>query len=86
MVLYAGQVKEKETFTYMVKVMLRHGDTLQFGFSDKGNMNEIEREDIVAKVPRPLSSGGTTGTKTLKYCSFNFLRKELYRQKSSVPL
>ena len=51
MVLYAGQVKEKEAFAYKVKVMLRHGDTLQFAFSDKDDVIEIEREDIVVKLP-----------------------------------
>jgi len=51
MVLCAGQVKEKGTFTYKVKFMLRHGDTSQFAFSDQVNTSEIEREDIVAKVP-----------------------------------
>jgi len=75
MVLYAGQVKEKEAFTYKVKVMLRHGDTLQFAFSDKDDVIEIEREDIVVKLPWTISPDGTAGTATLKYCSVNFLRK-----------
>ena len=50
-VLYAGHVKEKEAFTYKVKVMLIHGDTSQFAISDKDNLSEIEREDIVVKLP-----------------------------------
>ena len=51
MVLYAGQVKEKEAFTREVKVMLIHGDTLQFAISDKDNMSETEREDTVVRLP-----------------------------------
>ena len=41
-VLYAGQVKEKEAFTYTVMVMCRHCETSQFGSSDKDNESEIE--------------------------------------------
>jgi len=66
--------------------MWRHGETLQFAFSDKDNMSEIEREDIVVKIPRPFSSCGAAHTTTLKYCSVNFLRKELCSQKNSVLL
>jgi uncharacterized protein with GYD domain len=84
-VLYAGQVEEKEAFTYKVKVMGRHGETSQFAFSDKDNMGEIEREENVAKLPRAISSGGTARTTTLKHCSVNFL-KELCRQRNSVLL
>jgi hypothetical protein len=51
MVLYAGQAKEKEAFTCKVKATLIHGDTSQFAISDKDNMSEIEREDIVVKLP-----------------------------------
>ena len=28
-----------------------YGETLQFAFSDKDNMSEIEREDTVVKIP-----------------------------------
>jgi uncharacterized protein with GYD domain len=73
--LYAGQVQEKEAFTYKVKVMRIHGETSLFAFSDKDNISEIERENIVVKFLRPISSGGTARTTTLKYCSFNLLRK-----------
>ena len=45
MVLYVGQVEVKEAVTYKVKVMRRHGETLQFAFSDKDNMSEIDREN-----------------------------------------
>ena len=55
-------------------------------FADKDNMSEIERQDIVAKLPPPISSDGTARTTTLKYCSVNFLRKELCRQRNSVLL
>jgi len=37
--------------------MWRHVEALQFVFSDKGNMSEIEREDTVAKLPQPIPSG-----------------------------
>jgi hypothetical protein len=57
MVLYVGQVEVKEAVTYKAKVMRRHGETLQFAFSDKDNISEIEREDIVVKIPRPISCG-----------------------------
>ena len=51
-VLCVGQVEEKETFTYKVKVMWCHDETSRFAFfSDKDSMSEIEREDIVAKLP-----------------------------------
>ena len=40
-------------------------------FADKDNMSEIERQDIVAKLPPPISSDGTARTTTLKYCSVN---------------
>jgi hypothetical protein len=85
-VLYVGQVEEKEAFTYKVKDMRRHVETLQFAFSDKGNMSAIEREGIVAKSPQPISSCGPACTTTLKYCRVNFLRKELCRQRNSVLL
>ena len=49
--LCAGQFEEKEAFTYKVQVMWRRGETLQFAFSDKDNMSEIESEDIVVKPP-----------------------------------
>jgi hypothetical protein len=86
MVLYFGQVEVKDAVTYQVKVMWRHGETLQFAFSDKHNMNEIEREDTVVKIPGPISSRGAAHTTTLKYHSVNFFRKELCRQKNSVLL
>jgi hypothetical protein len=66
--------------------MGRHSETSQFDFSDKGNMSEIEMEDTVAKLPRLIPSGGTAHTTTMKYCSVNFLRKELCRQKNSLLL
>jgi hypothetical protein len=31
--------------------MQRHGKTLQFAFSDKDNVSEIEMEDNVVKIP-----------------------------------
>lgn len=73
--LYAEQVKDMVAFTYKVKFMRRHGEGSQLAFSDKDNMSEIEREDNVAKIPDPVSSGGTTRTTTLKYYSSYFLRK-----------
>jgi hypothetical protein len=63
--------------------MGRHGDTPQFAFSDKDNMSEIQKEDIAAKLPRQISSGGVACATTLKYCGVNFLRKELCRQRNS---
>jgi hypothetical protein len=38
-----------------VKVKWRHGETSQFGFSDNDNMSETERENAVAKFPRPVA-------------------------------
>jgi hypothetical protein len=35
-------------------------------------VNEIEKEDTVAKFPWPISSGGTAQTTTLKYFGVNF--------------
>ena len=49
--LYVGQVEEKVAFIYKMKVMWRSGESLQFAFSDRDNMSEIEREDIVVKDP-----------------------------------
>jgi hypothetical protein len=46
MVLYVGQAEVKEAVTYKVKNMWRHGETLQFAFSDKDNMSEIERKTL----------------------------------------
>jgi hypothetical protein len=71
-VLYVGQVEEKETFTYKVEFMRRHGETWKFSFSDKDDTSEIEREDIVAKLARPVSSGGIERTTTLKCFGVNF--------------
>jgi hypothetical protein len=71
-VLYAGQVEEKEALTCKVKFMGRHGETSHFAFSCKDNMSEIEREDTMAKLPRPISSDGTARTTTLKFSSVNF--------------
>ena len=50
-VLYVGHLKGKEAFTYKVMVTWRHGETSHFAFYDKDNMSEIEREDIVVKLP-----------------------------------
>jgi len=47
-------------------------------------MSEIEREEIVAKLPQPIFSGGTARTTALRYCSVNFLRKELCRKRNSL--
>jgi len=49
--LHVGQVEEKVAFIHKMKVMWRTGETLQFAFSDKDNMSEIEREDTVVKLP-----------------------------------
>jgi hypothetical protein len=49
-VLYTRQVEENEAFTCKVNVMGRHGETLQFAFSDKDNKSEIEREDIMVNL------------------------------------
>jgi hypothetical protein len=85
-VLYVEQVEKKEAFAYNVKVKRRHGQTTRFPFSDKENIIGTEREDTVTKFPRPLVSGGTARTATLKYCSVNFLREELCRQGNGVLL
>ena len=61
-VIYAGQVEEKKAFTYKVKVKRRHCETSHFAFSDKHYMSQKEREDSVAKLPRPIASGGTART------------------------
>jgi hypothetical protein len=84
--LYVGQVEIKETVAHKVKVMQRHGKTLQFAFSHKDNVSEIEMEDIVLKIPGPISSRTDAHTTSLKYCRVNFLRKELCTQKNSVFL
>ena len=39
---------------YVMWWLRRHGEKSQFVFSDKGNMSEIEREDTVAELPRPI--------------------------------
>jgi hypothetical protein len=69
---FAGKVEGKEFFTYKVKVKRRHGETSQLALSDKDNMSEIEREDSVAKLPRPISPYGTARNTKLKYYSANF--------------
>jgi hypothetical protein len=51
MVLYVGKDEVKEAVTYKVKVMWRHGETLQFASSDKDNPSETEREETVVKIP-----------------------------------
>jgi hypothetical protein len=66
MVLYVGQVVVKEAVTYKMKVTRRHGETLQFAFSDKDNMSEIEREYTVVKIPQPIALCGAAHTTTLK--------------------
>jgi len=86
MVLYVGQVEVKEAVTYKAKVMRRHGETLQFAFSDKDNMSEIEREGHCGENSTTNFMWDCTHTTTLKYCSVNFFRKELCRQKNSVLL
>jgi hypothetical protein len=65
-VLCAGKVKEKKAFTYKLMVTRRHGETSQFACSDKDKETEIERDDIVTKILRPISLGGTPYTTTLK--------------------
>jgi hypothetical protein len=65
-VLCAGQVEEKKAFTYKVIVVRRHVETSQFACSDKDKETEIEREDIVARILRPISLDGTACTTTLK--------------------
>ena len=50
--LSAGQVEEKKALTYKVMVMRRHGEISEFAFSDKDSTSGIEKEDIVAKLPR----------------------------------
>jgi hypothetical protein len=85
-VLCVGQVEGQEAFTYEVKVMRGHGETSQLAFSDKYNMSEMEREDTVAKLPRPNSLCVTAPTTTLKYCRANFMRKQLCIQRNSVIL
>jgi hypothetical protein len=64
-VLYVGHAEGKEAFIYKMKVMWRHGETLQLAFCDKDNISEIEREDNVVKLPRAISPGGTARTTTL---------------------
>jgi hypothetical protein len=49
-------------------------------------MSEIERGDIVAKLPQPISLGGTACTTIWKYCSVSFLRKKLCRQRNNELL
>jgi hypothetical protein len=46
--------------------MRSHGETSQFAFSDKDIMSETERENTVAKLPRPIASGETAHTTNLK--------------------
>jgi hypothetical protein len=53
-VLYVWHVERKEAFTHKVEFM-RHGETWKFFFSDKDDMSEVERQDTVAKLPRPIS-------------------------------
>jgi hypothetical protein len=64
--LYAWKFERKEVSTYNVKVIRRHGETSQFASCDNNNKNEIEIENIVAKLLRPVSVGGTPRITTLK--------------------
>jgi hypothetical protein len=50
-VLYVGQTEGKKGFTYKAKLMCKIGETWNFAFLNKNDMNKIEREDIVAKLP-----------------------------------
>jgi hypothetical protein len=52
--------------------MWRHDGTWKFYFYDKDTMSGTERVDTMAKLPRPISSGGTARTTTLKYFGVNF--------------
>lgn len=73
---YVGQAEELVAFTYKVKDMRRLSEGTQFvSFFNKNNVNEIDRENNVAKIPFPVSSGRNARTTTLKYYSAYFLRK-----------
>ena len=48
---YVRQVEEKEAFTYEVEFMWRYSRIWKVSFSDKDDVNEIEKEDTVAKFP-----------------------------------
>jgi len=69
-----------------LKLIRRHDETWQFGFSNKDEGSEIEREGIVAKILRPHSFGGTACVTALTYSVIDFMRKELCRQGKSVLL
>ena len=73
--LYAGQI---EGFMYKVKFMHTLGETWKFAFPGKDDLSKIERENIVAKLPQPMSSGGTVRTTTLKYFGVNFSLRETF--------
>jgi hypothetical protein len=83
---YVVQVEEKEGFTYKVKLMHRLGETWHFAFPDQDYVSKIEREGTVAKLPRPISSGGISRTTTLKYfgVNFSFVRERFWRWSNRV--
>jgi hypothetical protein len=70
-VLYVGKVEEKEAFTCKVEFMRRNVETWKIYFCHK-DVSDIENEDIVTKLPRPISSGGKALTATLKYFGAKF--------------
>lgn len=69
---YVGHIEEVDGLTYRVRFMRRFRQTWKFTYPEHEDYSEIERSDIIMKLPQPESSGGTARTMTMKYFDVDF--------------
>nr|CAD7259053.1 unnamed protein product [Timema shepardi] len=71
-VLYVGHVEEVNGHTYKIRFMRRFRQTWKFTYPETEDISEMERSDIVMKLPQPESSGGTARIMTMKNFHVDF--------------
>lgn len=71
-VFYVGHIEDADGLTYKVKFIRRFRQTWKFAYPETEDCSEIDRGDIVIKLPQPVTFGGTVRTMTLKYFGVDF--------------
>lgn len=77
--IYVGRIEDIDVLTFQINCMRRSKETLKFMFPEKKEIKEIEKSNVILKLPQPYSVGRATRSMTIKYFDFDFsiLKKKI---------
>lgn len=70
--IYVGRIEDIDTLTFKINCMRRFKETWKFMFPEKKETKEIEKSNVILKLPQPYSAGGTARTVAIKCFDFDF--------------